>query len=236
MPAWTNEQPLNPPREELARAFADPFGKVQTATFWYWMNGNISCDGIRRDLEAMKRAGIDRAYISDIGSDMPSLSNKPGPVKTFSPEWYKAVATAFETASRLGIELGMFNSPGWSQSGGPWVKPEQAMRRVVASCVTVEGPRDGVSLPAPKFESAPAEHARDVVAVAYPAPKGFADRIAARVSGEPLRSRAALVVELESPSPFTAQAAELAFTGGTFAGKVAVEAELDGSWKKLCET
>jgi len=96
MPAWTNEQPLNPPREELARAFADPFGKVQTATFWYWMNGNISCEGIRRDLEAMKRAGIDRAYISDIGSDMPSLSNKPGPVKTFSPEWYKAVATAFE--------------------------------------------------------------------------------------------------------------------------------------------
>ena len=238
MPAWTTEQPLNPPREELARAFADPFGKVQTATFWYWMNGNISCDGIRRDLEAMKRAGIDRAYISDIGSDMPSLSNKPGPVTTFSPEWYKAVATAFETASRLGIELGMFNSPGWSQSGGPWVKPEQAMRRVVASCVTVEGPRDGVSLPAPKFESAPAEHARDVVAVAYPAPKGFADRVAARVSGEPLRSRGnrPLVVELEAPSPFTAQAAELAFTGGTFAGKVAVEAELDGSWKKLCET
>lgn len=28
MPAWTNEQPLNPPREELARAFADPFGKL----------------------------------------------------------------------------------------------------------------------------------------------------------------------------------------------------------------
>ncbi|MEI3445134.1 MAG: glycosyl hydrolase [Bacteroides thetaiotaomicron] len=22
------------------------------------------------------------------------------------------------------IEIGIFNSPGWSQSGGPWVKPE----------------------------------------------------------------------------------------------------------------
>lgn len=24
----------------------------------------------------------------------------------------------------------MFNGPGWSQSGGPWNKPEQSMRRV----------------------------------------------------------------------------------------------------------
>ena len=237
MPASTGERPLNPERGEMVRDFKDPFGKVQTATFWYWMSGNISCEGVRKDLEAMKRVGIDRAYISDIGSDIPGRANAPGPVRTFSPEWYKAVDTAFETANRLGIELGMFNSPGWSQSGGPWVKPEQAMRRMVSSHTIVEGPRDGVLLPAPKFESAPAEHARDAFVAAYPVPKGFEDRIEFKVVGSSLKQRrdGALVVELVSPAPFVAQSAELAFAGGTFDGTVTVEAEVGGSWKTLCK-
>ena len=125
MPESTGEKPTNPAYAEMARDFTDPFGKVRTGCYWYWMAGNVSCEGVRKDLEAMKRAGIDRAYIGDIGGG----GNKPGPVKTFSPEWEKALATAFETASRLDIEIGIFNSPGWSQSGGPWVKPEAAMRR-----------------------------------------------------------------------------------------------------------
>ena len=124
MPESTGEKPTNPAYAEMARDFADPFGKVRTGCYWYWMAGNVSCEGVRKDLEAMKRAGIDRAYIGDIGGG----GNKPGPVKTFSPEWEKALATACETASRLDIEIGIFNSPGWSQSGGPWVKPEAAMR------------------------------------------------------------------------------------------------------------
>ena len=136
MPKSTNEKPSDPDYAELAGTFCNPFGKVQTGCYWYWMAGNVTCEGVRKDLEAMKRAGIDRAYIGDIGE----CGNKPGPVKTFSPEWEKALATAFETASRLGIEIGLFNSPGWSQSGGPWVKPEMAMRRLVASVTVVDGP------------------------------------------------------------------------------------------------
>ena len=234
MPESTGEKPTNPAYAEMARDFADPFGKVRTGCYWYWMAGNVSCEGVRKDLEAMKRAGIDRAYIGDIGGG----GNKPGPVKTFSPEWEKALATAFETASRLDIEIGIFNSPGWSQSGGPWVKPEMAMRRLVASVTVVDGPASGVKLPAPKFEYAPAGDMRDVCAIAYPAPVGFTDRLEAKDVNDSLLQRKGkpLVVELESKTPFTAQSAELAFVDGKVAGKVKVEAEGDGgAWRTLCD-
>ncbi len=42
--------------------------------------------------------------------------------------WWKNLRTALKTAGKLGIEMGIFNCPGWSQSGGPWVKPDEAMR------------------------------------------------------------------------------------------------------------
>ncbi len=234
MPESTGEKPTNPAYAEMARDFTDPFGKVRTGCYWYWMAGNVSCEGVRKDLEAMKRAGIDRAYIGDIGGG----GNKPGPVKTFSPEWEKALATAFETASRLDIEIGIFNSPGWSQSGGPWVKPEAAMRRLVASVTVVDGPASGVKLPAPKFERAPAEDMRDVCAVAYTAPAGFTDRLEVKDINDSLLQRKGnpLVVELESKAPFTAQSAELAFIDGTAAGRVKVEAQGDGgAWRTLCD-
>ncbi len=63
MPESTGEKPTCPAYAEMARDFADPFGKVRTGCYWYWMAGNVTCEGVRKDLEAMKRAGIDRAYI-----------------------------------------------------------------------------------------------------------------------------------------------------------------------------
>ena len=232
MPEATNEAPSNPPRSELAQSFRSPFGKVQTAVYWYWLDGNISCDGVRRDLEAMKRAGIDRAYIGDISAGV-----SRGKVRTFSPEWERALATAFETAHELGIEIGLFNSPGWSQSGGPWVKPEAAMRRFVASVAVVEGPTNSVVLTAPRFECAPAEDMRDLFVAAYPAPTCFADALVAKDADGSLsvRDRKPLVVELSAERPFLAQSVELEFAAGKVSGSVAVEAEQDGVWRRVCE-
>lgn len=234
MPEETGERPTNPAREELMRDFKNPFGKVPTCVYWYWMAGNISCEGVRKDLEAMHRAGIDYAYIGDIGGG----GNKQGPVRTFSPEWEKAFATAFETASRLGMQIGIFNSPGWSQSGGPWVKPEQAMRRFVSSSLLVDGPKESVVLPAPKYEYAPVEDFRDCLAIAFPVPSGYTERLVARDEKDSLLQVQGkqLVVVLTSSEPFTAQAAELAFADGSIAGKVTVEAEGDsGTWRQIAE-
>ena len=83
------------------------------------MNGDITKEGITKDLEAMARAGIKQAMIGNIEGG--------GPVKMFSPEWYALTRHALKEASRVGVGIMMFNAPDWSQSGGPWVKPERSM-------------------------------------------------------------------------------------------------------------
>ena len=85
----------------------------------------------------MKEAGINRAFIGNIG-----LEEVKTPYKTIpfgSEEWWKVLHAALKTATELGIEIGIFNSPGWSQSGGPWVKPEQAMRYLASVKAEVSG-------------------------------------------------------------------------------------------------
>ena len=108
----------------MERDFQNPPEEVQTAVYWYWISGNISKEGVIADLHAMKQAGINRAFIGDIGQDGLYTDKS---VKIFSDEWWEVLHTALKTASELDIEIGIFNSPGWSQSGGPWVKPEELL-------------------------------------------------------------------------------------------------------------
>lgn len=113
---------IHSPGAELAEKFQNPPEETKPWCYWYWLNSDITKDGISKDLEAMAEVGIKRAMIGNIEGG--------GTVKMFSPEWYDAVHHAFKEANRVGVELMMFNGPGWSQSGGPWIKPEQSMRRV----------------------------------------------------------------------------------------------------------
>lgn len=90
-----------------------------------------------KGLAGDEKAGINRAFIGNIKDGrIPD-----GPVKVFSDEWWDILHTALKTAGELGIDIGIFNSPGWSQSGGPWVKPEQAMRYLASSETHVTGPQ-----------------------------------------------------------------------------------------------
>lgn len=102
--------------------FLNPPDRTKPWCYWYWLNSDITKDGITKDLEAMAKVGIKRAMIGNIEGG--------GPVKMFSPEWYEVTRHAMKEANRVGVEVYMFNAPGWSQSGGPWIKPEQSMRRV----------------------------------------------------------------------------------------------------------
>jgi len=109
---------------------------VLTSVYWYWMSDNISKEGVVKDLNAMKRAGINRAFIGNIGGQGVPY----GKVKIFTNEWWDILHTALKTATALNIQIGIFNSPGWSQSGGPWVKNEQSMRYLNSSEIEVTGP------------------------------------------------------------------------------------------------
>jgi len=149
------------PADELEASFVTPPESVQTAVYWYWISGNISKDGVVKDLHSMKEAGINRAFIGNIG-----LESVPyGDVKMLSDEWWEILHLALKTATELDIEIGIFNSPGWSQSGGPWVKPENAMRYLATSETRVQGPAK-LSLDLER----PVEPFQDVSVVAYPAP------------------------------------------------------------------
>lgn len=110
----------------LENTFVNPGKDIQTSVYWYWISDHISEEGVVKDLYSMKEAGINRAFIGNIG--LSESESGVGKVKFATPEWWNILHTALKTATELGIEIGIFNSPGWSQSGGPWVKPEQAMR------------------------------------------------------------------------------------------------------------
>ncbi|WP_445323579.1 glycosyl hydrolase [Prevotella sp. HCN-7019] len=145
--------------------FVTPPSSVQTGTYWYWIEGNISKEGVEKDLEAMKAAGINRAFVANIGGAGTGDPNSQYKVEFMSDEWWNITRAALKKATELGIDIGMFNSPGWSQSGGPWIKAGQTMRYLNSSRTVVKGPgRVTVKLPQP------ADEFQDVNVVAFPNP------------------------------------------------------------------
>ncbi|MBN2063806.1 MAG: hypothetical protein JW745_03310, partial [Sedimentisphaerales bacterium] len=149
---------------QLQADFTSPPPTVQTSTYWYWINGNISKEGVIADLESMKAVGINRAFIGNIG--LGEHECPYGPVKVLSDQWWEITHAALKKATELDIEIGMFNCPGWSQSGGPWVKPEQAMRYLASSQTIIAGPQNYSG-----FLPVPVDPFQDVKVIAYPTPE-----------------------------------------------------------------
>lgn len=146
----------------LEAHFRQPPDSVKPWMYWYWISDNISRKGITRDLETMARLGIGEAFIGNIG--LPEVPY--GRVPVLGQAWWGLTKHAFHEAARTGVHLGMFNSPGWSQSGGPWVKPGQAMRHLVRGEWVVKGPLDlrrKLAVPWTDFQ--------DVALLAFPAPE-----------------------------------------------------------------
>ena len=146
--------------DTLKKAFIETPKDQPLAVYWYWIDGNMSEEGVVKDLQAMKKVGINRVQIGMIGDGQGAPT---GPVKMFTKKWWKILHTMFKTATELDIEVGLFNCPGWSQSGGPWVKPEQSMRYLAAVNDTVQGPvKYHAALPALGKDG------QDVKVLAYP--------------------------------------------------------------------
>lgn len=179
---------------DLEKDFITPPDATKPRCYWYWMDGNITTNGITKDLEAMRRVGIGEAYIGII-ADQSRLA--PGDVKVLTEPFWETMTHAVREGTRVGVDIGVFNSPGWSQSGGPWVKPEQAMRHLVSPEIHLHGPQhfaEKLPLPGGAFQ--------DVAVLAFPAPKNDADSIAS-VGGKILREPGVVTIEL--PQPFTAR-------------------------------
>ena len=155
----------------LRTEFAAPDGgDVRPWTFWYWMFGAVSEEGIRADLEAMKRVGLGGAYLMPIksASEWPQYG---GEAEQLSENWWRMVRVSMQTADSLGLQLGMHICDGFALAGGPWITPAESMQKVVsAEVVTAGGQIDGMVLPQPEITEG---YYEDIALLAVPA-KGAA--------------------------------------------------------------
>ncbi len=154
--------------DDLESGFKSPPDSARPHTWWHWMNGNVTKEGITKDLEAMKRIGLGGFQAFSVTDKIP-----PGPVKYMSPEWLDMMGHAVHEADRLGLQMCMHNCAGWSSSGGPWITPELSMQELVFSETQATGGKDlEIQLSQPE---AKLNFYRDIAVVAFPTLKGDAD-------------------------------------------------------------
>ncbi len=150
----------------LDESFLHPPPSARPWVYWFWINGNITWEGITADLEAMKQAGIGGVLIMEVDQGVPV-----GPVDFMSPKWRELFQHVVSEARRLGLEVNMNDDAGWNGSGGPWIKPEQAMQKVVWTETNVTGPMkfEGV-MPHPETVSG---FYHEIAVLAFPAAGNF---------------------------------------------------------------
>jgi len=177
---------------DMKESFVTPAEETKPWCYWYWLAGDISKEGITKDLENMAKVGIARAMIGNVNVRSKTNNGQATPVKILSPEWRELKMYALREAKRVGVDIYFFNCPGWSQSGGPWIKPEQSMRRVIwkefdfkggafrenvrAKGVPVGGSQDIAVLAVPKLNSVSIEGRRTENQYVFSSSKPFAAR------------------------------------------------------------
>ncbi len=151
--SFAQSQPAAPPSSDsLMAGFLDPPNSARPRVWWHWMNGNISEEGIRLDLDWMHRVGIGGVTIFEGAINTPQVV--PERLIYMTPEWKHAFNYAVTTAKSMGMEVAIASSPGWSETGGPWVPASQGMKKMVWSATRVTGgaPFSGVLPQPPKVD------------------------------------------------------------------------------------
>ena len=120
---------------ELEEAFRNPPDTARPWVYWINMDGHLNQEGITADLESMKDVGIGGVLYMDVDVGVPR-----GPVPFMSESWQENITHAVHESERLGLEFTTITGPGWTGTGGPWIKPEQSMQHLVPGSVNVIGP------------------------------------------------------------------------------------------------
>ncbi len=166
--------------DQLYEQFTAPPPEARPWTWYHVMSGNMSREGITKDLEAMERVGIGGIVLFHVTQGI-----SYGPIKFNSPEHLKLIEHVASECERLGLKFSFHNADGWSSTGGPWVPPEKSMKRIVWSEAVVDGGVISLELKQP---GAVEGLYRDIAIIAYPSLAGeIADRsnIATLSSSDP---------------------------------------------------
>ena len=166
----------------LDNGFAAPPASARPWVYWYFMDGNLTREGMTADLAAMQAAGIGGGIFLEVDLGLPR-----GPVKFMSPEWQDLVVAAVHEAEQRNLQIALGSGPGWCGTGGPWITPDLAMQVLVASATNVTGPANfsgGLAQPAPRkpffgegtltpeLKKQWREFYRDEAVLAFPTPTG----------------------------------------------------------------
>lgn len=198
--------------DPLAAGFQSPPESAKPRVWWHWLSGNVSKAGITADLEWMKRIGLGGMQMFDGDLGAPKVVDHR--IAALTPEWRDHLKFAAAEADRLDLEFGMAAAPGWSETGGPWVKPEAGMKKVVwAETQVTGGKRLAAPLTSPPRQSGPfqdaphvdftgkplvgPEHFDTISVLAYRRPTGDIplSALAPRISTQGVEGAASLLVD-----------------------------------------
>ena len=165
--------------DPLKQGFVQPPESARPRVWWHWMNGNITKEGIKLDEEWMHRAGLGGFQNFDAALFTPQVVEKR--LAYMTPDWKDAFKYATTLADQLGMEEAIAGSPGWSETGGPWVPAKEAMKKYVWSETDVEGgqPFTGTLAHPPSntgaFQNLPIEDIGGALGTPFKAPEFYAD-------------------------------------------------------------
>ena len=165
---------------DLPTDFRTPPESARPWVYWFWMNGNITREGITADLEAMRDVGIGGCLImhvklGDIGQFKLGQMPPDGPIRFMSDEFCELFRYAAAEADRLGMKIDMNNADGFTGSGGPWVPVEKSMKKLVWTETNVSGGQD-VKKELPQPETV-LDFYRDVAVIAFPSQHSLYDQL-----------------------------------------------------------
>ena len=201
-------------------------------TFWYWMYGAVSAEGIRADLKAMKDAGLEGCYLMPIRGNQ-ERPEHGGEAQQLSETFWKMVDLALQQADSLGLKMGIHICDGFALAGGPWITPEESMQKVIwADTLVVVGKRGqaAVALPPVKGHDG---FFRDIATFAVsaeePLPEPIITGTIAQDEGGTFRSREPGYIEFSYDEAQTVRSLEVIPSGNNLqAQRLLVQASDDG--------
>lgn len=137
-----------------ADLFQNPPHEARPHTWWHWLSGNVDNQAAAKDLQWMSDIGLGglQQFNAHLGS--PTIVDKP--IGYLSDDWQASFKQAVATAKSLNLDYAIAASPGWSQTGGPWVKEPDGMKKLVwASTVLPAISQTSTPLNAPPTNSGP---------------------------------------------------------------------------------
>ncbi len=155
-------------------SFQNPPKTNYPETWFHFISGNVSKEGITADLEALADAGFSGVQLFHGHFNDNVWPGVTAPIKCLDPNWDDAVRHTASECHRLGLRFTMQNCPGWAMAGGPWIEPENAMRHAVTSRTDLrgDGSRQSIVLPVPQPSAEEWRDYRDIAVLAFPTPEG----------------------------------------------------------------